>query len=121
MKLSAIGSNGQEIKTEVDEISEEAFNTWNVFELSRDQLARRLDGLGVSADTKALLNSLSTTVMRVGEVVIKIGRRILDSVFNILSAYPNTTFGAVFGAIAGFLISCIPFIGVLLGPLVFPI
>ena len=35
--------------------------------------------------------------------------------------YPSATFGMIFGAIAGFLISAIPILGVVLGPIVTPL
>ncbi len=68
-----------------------------------------------------MLMKLAKKVIRVGEIVVKIGQKVLELVIKFVSRYPNTTFGAVFGAIAGYLVSSIPIIGFVLGPLVSPI
>lgn len=121
MRITGVSAEGTSVGTEAGEINLQTLAEWNRFDLSKAGLARRLESLDLSADTKALLHSLGSQVIRVGDVVVRIGRKILDVVFGIISSYPNTTFGIIFGAIAGFLIASIPLLGALIGPIVTPI
>jgi hypothetical protein len=91
------------------------------FEMSQKGVKRLIDNLDISADEKVLLFSFSEATIRVGEYVVKIGRKIIDVVCKICKEYPSTSFGVILGLIAGFLLSSIPVIGVVLGPIFAPI
>jgi len=91
------------------------------FDMSDEAIRRMIDNLNVSADAKSLLYAFSKATIRAGEVVINIGRKIIDFIGQLFKEYPSATFGVIFGAIVGFLVSSIPVIGVVLGPIVTPL
>lgn len=122
MKVSGIvDDTGEAVFQEISDVSVEELQSLASLGLSSGELKAKIDNLAVSADAKALLFQVATKVIRVGETVIKIGQKILETVLEIIKAYPNTSFGVVFGAIAGTLVSSIPVIGWVLGPIVTPI
>ena len=59
--------------------------------------------------------------VKVGQTVVRIGRKIMDIIVALFEEFPNAGFGAIFGAIIGFLVSTIPVIGQIFGPLVTPV
>ncbi|WP_170560500.1 hypothetical protein [Ruegeria lacuscaerulensis] len=122
MKVSGIADDtGEAVTQEISDVSSEELQSMASLGLSSGELKAKIDNLAISADAKALLFQVATKVIRVGETVIKIGQKILETVLEVIKTYPNTTFGVVFGAIAGTLISSIPVIGWVLGPIVTPI
>lgn len=88
------------------------------FELSEGSLKKRIDALTISADAKSVLFTIAKTTIRVGSVVIKIGRKVLEVITTTLTEFPMTSTGTIFGAIFGFLVTSVPIIGFVLGPLV---
>lgn len=88
------------------------------FDLSEDALKQRIGKLAISADTKSILFIIAKTTIVVGTTVLKIGRKILDIISTILGEYPMASTGTIFGAIFGYLISSVPIIGMIFGPLV---
>jgi len=91
------------------------------FDLSEEALKKRLDNLAVSADAKSLLFTLVKSTIKVGTVVVKIGRKFLDLIITILADFPTATTGAIFGAILGQLIGSIPVVGLVFGPFIGPL
>ncbi|MFC1560488.1 hypothetical protein ACFL3W_00930 [Pseudomonadota bacterium] len=90
-------------------------------DFSDERIREIIDQLDVSADTKSALYSVSRVTVRVGQTIVKIGRKIIDTIIALFEEFPNAGFGAIFGAIIGFLISAIPIIGQIFGPLVTPV
>lgn len=91
------------------------------FDLSEDDIRKRIDRLAVSADVKSLLYSLAKASIAIGAQVVRIGRKVIDYVCMLVKEFPKVTFFALLGAIAGFLVATIPILGVVLGPIVTPI
>lgn len=91
------------------------------FELSEEGLKKRLDKLAISADAKSVLFTLIKSTIKVGSVLVRIGRKFLDLVINILADFPTATTGAIFGAILGQLVGSIPVIGLVFGPFMGPL
>ena len=122
MKVSGIAfDTGKDMAIEVgdnafDEIRQLAATSYSVSELTA-----KIENLAISADAKVLLLQFSKQVIRVGEAVVKIGQKVLETVLQVIKTYPYTTFGAVFGAVAGALVTSIPLVGWVLGPLVTPL
>ncbi len=54
-----------------------------------------LDRTNLSADMKALLYDLARVTVKVGEVVVTVGRRVLDLAMGLISKFPNMTFGVI--------------------------
>lgn len=122
MKITATNpETGEEFKTESNSITSEFIAMMADFEITDVGIKRMIDNLDVSADVKSLLYSFSKATIKVGEYVVKIGRKIIDYICNLFKAFPNVSFFMIFGAIAGLLVSMIPIIGWVLGPIVTPI
>ncbi|BAZ94201.1 permease [Thiohalobacter thiocyanaticus] len=122
--MIAVGVNqetGETYKVDSDEIDREYIESMSIFRKADTEIKKQIDNLDISADAKSLLYAFSSATIKAGEYIVKIGRKIIDYVCRILDEFPNTSFGMVFGAIAGFLVSSIPLLGVVLGPLVAPI
>jgi hypothetical protein len=76
-----------------------------------------IDRLNVSADAKAQLAAFARVTLKVGKEVVRIGRKILDVLFAFLRSFPAMGFATIFSLIVGALISAIPLIGAVLGPI----
>jgi len=112
---------GEEFEDQAENIEKEFIESMSFFEMADEEIKKFIDNLNVSADVKALLHSFSKATLRIGERIVKIGRKIIEFVGKVFREFPNASFGLIFGAIAGFLISSIPILGLVLGPLVTPI
>lgn len=103
-------------------LDDDAIAELSTCEFTRKQVRRVIDNLSVSADAKVWLHSILeksiVVVTAAGNIVIWIGRKILDIVLFLLREFPNATFGVIFGLVVGHLIGLIPIIGFLMGPLV---
>ena len=112
---------GEEFQNNSATVDDKFIESMSLFDLTEKKLKEVLDGLDVSADVKSMLWSFSRVTIQAGQKIIKIGRKIIDYICRVFSEYPSTSFGLVFGAIAGFLIASIPILGVVLGPVFTPI
>ena len=109
---------GRAIQMECAAESNEEIRDLLSFDLSEEALKKRLDALAISADAKSILFTIAKTTIRVGSVVLKVGRKVLDLIATVISDYPMTSTGTIFGAIFGYLVTSVPIIGMLLGPFV---
>jgi len=95
----------------------------NKTERTDDQIRRRIESLEVSADVKVLLNDLLRMAARVGDAVLRVGRKILDFVLTLTPHFPSLTFAVVIASVLTMLVALVPVIGGLLasvmGPLMF--
>ena len=118
MKASAVNPETGKVATvelTLEEVSAlEALSTTT----SSAVLQSHIDNLSVSADVKMFLGNVSEAIVRVGELVIHLGKKILEAVLFIHSRYPSTSIGLLLGLLMGVLASTIPLLGWLLGPLV---
>ena len=114
-------NTGKTIEVEISDENFEALQTLAQDRVSDSKLQSYIDNLDLPADAKALIASILKTAVRVGEMVIRIGKKILEIVIMITSKFPNATFGLVLGLIVGALVTSIPLIGGLLGAFVLPI
>ena len=89
--------------------------------ISDKRLSSYIDQLNISADAKALIETILRSTIRVGKAVIRIGKRIIEVVLSIVSKFPNVTFGLVLGLVVYALVATIPLIGALFGGLLGPI
>ena len=89
--------------------------------ISDPKLDRYIDNLDLSADAKALIHDVKKATIRVGQKIIKVGKRAIEMVLAIMRQFPNVTMGLILGLLIGALISAIPLLGVLLGPFMTPI
>ena len=122
MKITAINpESGAEFQAESKSITSEFIAMMADFEMTDEGIKRMIDNLDVSADVKSLLYTFSKATIKAGEYVLKVGRKIIDYICTLFKEYRHVSFGIIFGAIAGLLVSMIPISGWLLGPIVTPI
>ena len=114
-------NTGKTIEVEIPDENLEALQALTQDRVSDTKLQSYIDNLDLPADAKALIASILKTAVRVGEMVIRIGKKIVEIVIMIVSKFPNATFGLVLGLIVGALVKSIPLIGGLLGAFVLPI
>jgi hypothetical protein len=112
---------GETYQVDATEIDKQYLESMSVFEMADKEVKKIIDNLDISADAKSLLYSFSNATIKAGEYIVKIGRKIIDYICRILKEFPNATFGLVFGAVAGFLVSTIPILGVVLGAVLGPL
>lgn len=118
MKVVSIDpKSGKEVITNIADPDPRFFSFINGIELSDEDIRSKIDCMNVSADTKALLYSFSKATIRAGNAILKIGRKIIDILFAFVKMFPNITFGVIFGLIVGAMVSSIPLIGLILGPI----
>ena len=112
---------GETITAEAPGLTSSILSAIADLDVSDDRIREIIDQLNVSADAKSALYLVSKVVVKVGQTVVRIGRKIMDIIVALFEEFPNAGFGAIFGAIIGFLLSTIPVIGQLLGPIVTPV
>ncbi|MFZ4986606.1 MAG: hypothetical protein ACOYLF_14190 [Blastocatellia bacterium] len=81
------------------------------------QIESFIDRLDISADAKANLASFAKVTVKVGREVLRIGRKILDVLFSFLRSFPGIGFGVIFAVVISTLLSAIPLVGAVLGPI----
>ena len=93
----------------------------NSTERSDAQILRRIDSLSLSADAKALLADLLKFGTDVGNVVLRIGRKVLDFALSLIQQFPQLGFAVVLAAVLATLLSMVPVLGGLLCPILTPL
>jgi hypothetical protein len=111
----------KKVEIEVDDINVDELKEQFKPVLTEERLRKIIDNLDVSADVKAILSELLTFSIKIGEVVLEVGRKIIEVIKILVKAYPNTAAGLVVGALIGLLLSSIPVLGWLLGWLLVPL
>lgn len=112
---------GETITAEAPGLTSSILSAIADLNVSDERIREIIDQLDVSADAKSALYAVSKVTLKAGQVIVKIGRKILDIIVALFEEFPNAGFGAIFGAIIGFLISTIPIFGQILGPIITPI
>ncbi len=112
---------GGQFSAEADGLSDETLKNFLEFNLSDEEIRKKIDSLDISADLKSFLYSIATTTIRAGRAVVKLGKKVLEVIFGIMKDFPKATGFMVLGAVLGILVGSIPIIGFVLGPLVAPI
>ena len=114
-------ASGEKIEVNIPDENLEALELLAKDRVSDAKLQSYIDNLDLSADAKLLIASISQKTVKVGELVIRVGKRIIEIVIMIASKFPNATFGLLLGLLVGALVAAIPLIGGLLGAFVLPI
>ena len=97
-----------------ENVIDDFFNSLN---LSDEEIRSWISRLEISADAKTVLYKIANATIRAGQLVIKIGRKILEFVSFLLREYPGATFGSIIAVVIGSLVTSIPIIGAVIGPL----
>lgn len=93
----------------------------NSTERTDSQLLKRIESLDASADVKALLADLLRMTSKVGDKLLRIGRKIVDFVLTLAKQFPLLTFATLIALVIGGLLSMVPVLGGLLGPVLTPL
>jgi len=112
---------GEEKIADLNEEQIEGFSTINEQSIDSSILKSFIDNLTTSAQTKVILDSIYNFTIQAGEVIIYVGRKIIELLTYFANKYPSVTIGGLIGFIIGTLISTIPFIGWILGPVIIPL
>jgi hypothetical protein len=111
----------QKVINRADSTMSELARFVNSTERSDSQLFRQIESLGVSADIKALLADLLRFASRVGNELLRIGRKVLDFILTFAKQFPLLTFSAAIALVLGTLLTAVPLLGGLLGPVLTPL
>lgn len=71
----------------------------------------------IAAQLRAFLHRVVDVTHTVGGKVVRIGKRVIEWIFAFIKRYPETFTVAVVMAALSYLVSCIPFLGVILLPI----
>jgi hypothetical protein len=112
---------GKKFTVHLKEIQKTFLDDMSFFSYSEMDIKRIVDSLDISADAKVIVHQIAKASIRVGQTVVKIGRKILDLVIRFFESYPNTSFGVILGFILSLLIGTIPVIGTVLGSFLGPL
>lgn len=93
----------------------------NSTERTDSQLLKRIESLDASADVKALLADLLRMTSKVGDKLLRIGRKIVDFVLSLAKQFPLLTFATLIALVIGGLLSMVPVLGGLLGSVLTPL
>jgi hypothetical protein len=122
MKISATNSEtGEEFDADLEGVEHEAILNFFNIDLSDEALKRKINNLNISADAKSMLFSIAKGTVLIGQKILQIGRKILDVIFKIISDFPTMTAGAIICIVLSMLISSVPIIGFVFGPLLGPL
>lgn len=122
--MKAIAEDVQSGKKVTVDISDEHYQELKSLaqdKVSDSKLQSYIDNLDMSADAKALIASILQTAIKVGDLVVRVGKRIVEIVVMIASKFPNATFGLILGLLIGALIATIPLIGAFFAAIVAPL
>lgn len=122
MRVKAVSLDGKKtLEFESTAITPGFLESMVSFELTEEDVRKRIERLEVSADVKSLLFAMTKASVTIGRQVVRVGRKIIDYICGLLKEYPKMTFFALLGAVAGLLVATIPLIGFILAPLLTPI
>ncbi|MBT5235531.1 MAG: hypothetical protein HON51_09655 [Gammaproteobacteria bacterium] len=114
-------NSGEKIEVDVSDENLEALRSLAQEKVSDSKLQSYIDNLDMSADAKVLIGSILKTTVKVGELIVRVGKRLVELVVMIVAKFPNATFGLILGLLVGALVAAIPFLGAILSTFVMPI
>ncbi len=110
MRIHAVDpKTGKRFSGEAAELDQAKIDSFlDKFDASKSEINRWTGRLNISADAKAILSNIASTVIWAGEFVIRTGRRIPDIIRWLLREFPKATFGLILGVVIGSLVGSIP-------------
>lgn len=106
--------NKDKVQVEVEDINVEELKLQFKLKYSPDEIRRIIDNLDIPAEAKALLMELFNFSIKVGTVVLEVGKKIIEIVKVLAKNFPHITAGMIIGVTLSLLVSVIPIIGPLL-------
>ncbi len=99
-------------------------NKWNAFQQNvedKSVYTEWIDHIDCPAGTKNLLKKLVDKSVIIGKRIYQFGKFVLSALMKLCKLYPRTVIGAVIGLFIATIISSIPIVGTIIGPLAIPI
>lgn len=112
---------GETIVLDMPNLSDDQIRDMAKEHTTDKQLQSKLDNLALSAEGKASIAKFLKFTLKVGGVVIKLGKKLLEIAIFVATKLKHLTFWAVLGAVLAFLVPMIPVIGPTLGAFLAPI
>lgn len=104
----------QLVAVEADDINVDDLNKQFKLNFSEAEFRRIIDNLDIPAEAKTLLTELLNFSIKVGTVVLEVGKKIIEVVRVLAKNFPHITAGMIIAITLIFLVSCIPVLGPLL-------
>lgn len=104
----------QTVSVDVEDVDIEVLKEQFKLNFSAAEFTRIIDNLDIPAEAKALLTELLNFSIKVGTVVLEVGKKIIEVIKVFVKNFPNTTAGIIIAVILSFLVHCIPILGPLL-------
>ena len=90
--------------------------------LSKSKIQAWIDNLPIeSAETRLMISNFVGKTIKVGEVVIQIGKKIIEFIIALCKRYPNTLAAVILALVLSAIIAAIPIIGPAISGIVTPI
>jgi len=102
---------GERYSIDIPSLSTEDLDRMTKEYATDEKIKSYIEKLPVSAEIKALLFKLSKFTIKVGQTLVKFGKKLLEIVVMLASKYKSATLGILIGALMTFLIGAIPFLG----------
>lgn len=123
MRIEAINPDtGERISAEIANLTQADLDPLTKEYSTGQQLRSHIENLSFSAEVKAILFKLAELTVTVGNVIVNIGKRIIEIGIMLAARFRHATFALIIACFLTFLISLIPLIGPLLasflGPLI---
>jgi len=99
----------------------ESLNTINDVVIEDSNIHSYIDNLNISPEIKVVLDSLLNYSMKIGDLILNIGRKIVEVILYFIQKFPNMIIGTIIGFTIGSIISSIPVLGWALGWLILPL
>jgi hypothetical protein len=104
----------EKVQVEAEDIDIEELKQQFKLKFSADEIRRIIDNLDIPAEAKALLTELLNFSIKVGTVVLEVGKKIIEVVKAVAKNFPHITAGLIIAATLSVLVSCIPILGPML-------
>ena len=98
-----------------------SLNQINDTVIEDNQINSYIDNLKIAPEIKAVLDSILNYSMKVGNLILNIGRKIVEVIIYFVQNFPNMIIGTIIAFTIGIIISSIPILGWALGWLILPL
>jgi hypothetical protein len=89
----------EKVQVEVDSIDVDALKEQFKLNFSAAEFRRMIDNLNIPAEAKALLTEFLNLTIKVGTVVLEVGKKIIEVVKVLAKNFPNITAGIIIAVI----------------------
>jgi len=112
---------GEYKSVDINDEQMESLNQINDTVIEDNQIKSYIDNLKISPEIKVILESILNYSMKVGNLMLNIGRKIVEVIIYFVQNFPNMIIGTIVGFTIGTIISSIPILGWALSWLIIPL